>query len=642
MVPVGFMYGCSRKPDPFQRHGRLMLPKGLFGVVSSGMLNCDEIKAFVLSRCSDDERFHFIQSPGADCMLGIITSTLYPYRFALSSSPDKRMLGVIDGVCFSPSRLVSQPHRLMEPNLSLPGEANGMFNCAAWDGKRLRLLSDPLSSTPVYYRRHDGRFVFSSSLELLARFPGFPVPEYSPDGMAQFLCWHAPLDGTTVFEHIFRLRGAELLDYESDTGIPQRRTYWTARLNPDHGTASLARAVEAFTKAVDRSVKVSPSPVCAALTGGLDSRTTWAVLLSGRHKVDAVTHAMLPGHDVCIAARIASTHGITHHVQWIREDYMEEFSRHVSELVRRTSGMIAADNAHLPYIYTRQAPYTATTIDGVNTHLERAWLLRSRAKRAKTKERLADLLWVIMYKPGILSLMDDDTAFEMIARAKRCLYDLVPDPADQPSPVAALDMFSMTHLLQNFGTNAVCLQNHYNRFITPYFDLDYIEAVSEAPENLRTREAVQVEIMNAHCPSLLDVPRSYSDVKTFGGKSMSRRLVPLILHKALARANLNHSPVLSRIDSHAPTMSYDHLLRAIADDNGEELTSRNTFLEPDKLHEYLAECAREGSNDATTLLRLLTMLHPESPLQPLMHFPRPGKGTLRAKRESMDSGSSPE
>lgn len=599
-----------------------MLPKGLFGVVSSAMLKCDEIRAFVLSHCSDDERFQFLQSSEANCLLGVITSTLYPYQFALSSSPDKRLLGVIDGICFSPSRLASQPHRLMEAGLSLPGEANGMFNCASWDGKRLRLLSDPWSSTPVYYRRHDGLFVFSSSLKLISQFPGFPDPEYSPDGMAQFLCWHAVLDGGTVFEQVFRLRGAELLDYNSDTGILEKRMYWTTRLNPNHGTASLSRAVEAFTEAVDRSVKVSPSPVCAALTGGLDSRTTWAVLLSRRHKVDAVTHAMLPGHDVRIAARIASTHGISHHVQWIREDYMEEFAQHVSELVHRTNGMISADNAHLPYIYARHAPYTATIIDGVNTYVERAWRLRDRAKRAKTKDDLAALLWKMMYKPGIPSLMDEDTAREFIDRAKCCLYDLVPDPVDWPSPGAALDAFSLTHMIQNLGTDAACLQHHYNRFVTPYLDLDFIEAISKVPEELRSREVLQVEIMNAHCPSLLAIPRCYTDVKTFGGRSQKLRLIPVLLHKVLVRAGLNHSKALARIDPYATTVSYDHLLRDNPGGHVKQITFRNNFLAQDKLQDYLARYFREGYSDTKTLLRLLTTLHPESPLQPLMTSPR--------------------
>ncbi|NOY06856.1 MAG: hypothetical protein GXO82_09545, partial [Chlorobi bacterium] len=436
----------------------------------------------------------------------------------------------------------------------------------------------------------------------------------------QFLCWHAVLDGDTVFERVFRLRGAEILDHNSNTGSLEKRIYWTLRLNPDRGTAALTRPVEAFTEAVDRSVKISPSPVCAALTGGLDSRTTWAVLLSGRHKVDAVTHAMLPGHDVRIAARIASTHGISHHVQWIREDYMEEFARHVSELVHRTNGMISADNAHLPYVYTRHAPYTATVIDGVNTHIERAWMLRMKAKRAKTKDDMVRLLWNMMYKPGILSLVEEDKTGEIIERATRFLSDLVPEPADWPSPVAALDTFSVTHLLRNLGNNAVCLQHHYNRFITPYFDIDYIEAVSEAPENLRTREALQVEIMSAHRPSLLDIPRSHSDVKTFGGRSVNLRLLPMILHKALVRTGLNHSRALSRIDCYAPSVSYDHLLRRARDGYVTQIASRRTFLDPKKLQDYLAEYFREENRDTTTLLRLLTMLHPDSPLQPLMTF----------------------
>jgi len=111
-------------------------------------------------------------------------------------------------------------------------------------------------------------------------------------------------------------------------------------------------------------------------------------------------------------------------------------------------------------------------------------------------------------------------------------------------------------------------------------------------------------------------------VKTFGGKSMNLRLIPMILHKALIRAGMNHSRAFSGIDFYAPSVSYDHLLRKARGGYAKQITTRNTLLDPDKLQDYLAEYFREENRDTATLLRLLTMLHPDSPLQPLMTFPR--------------------
>ena len=130
-----------------------MLPKGLFGIVSSSAFDCNEVRRSLNALLDEDEYYESRSDAAGTGIVGVICSSRYPYVKCVSTSADHTHIGAIDGSSFHGSRLDTQPQRLFDADLALPDEANGILTCCAWNSVNLRLLVDPLGSTPLYYRR---------------------------------------------------------------------------------------------------------------------------------------------------------------------------------------------------------------------------------------------------------------------------------------------------------------------------------------------------------------------------------------------------------------------------------------------------------------------------------------------------------
>jgi hypothetical protein len=98
----------------------------------------------------EDEYYESRSDATGTGIVGVICSSRYPYVKSVSTSADHTHIGAIDGSSFHGSRMDTQPHRLLDGDLALPDEANGMFAAAAWNGAHLKLLVDPFASTPLY------------------------------------------------------------------------------------------------------------------------------------------------------------------------------------------------------------------------------------------------------------------------------------------------------------------------------------------------------------------------------------------------------------------------------------------------------------------------------------------------------------
>ncbi|MGA9363637.1 MAG: asparagine synthase-related protein [Bacteroidota bacterium] len=586
-----------------------MLPKGLFGVVSSKVLDINAVNGLVKSRLSSEEDFWFKTSSNQKCLLGVIRSTLIPYPAMISCSVDSEAVGAVDGVFFSHSRLSESPHELLSGDFSLESETNGMFTVAAYDGLSLRLLSDRFASVPLYHRCYGGMFVFSSALAVLLNFPGMPSAGILRRGIAQFLCWHKVLKGDTVFEGVSKMQSAELLEFVPHSGQLSSVKYWSPKVEPDYSGYAVRDTTEAFRQAVDRAVTISPKPLCAALTGGLDSRTIWSVLKGRRDSVMAVTHAATQGYDFVIAKQIAQRLNLEHRVQWIGEEFLQYYPSHVKSLIEGSNSLVSVENAHLPYVYRKHLQYASTVIDGINTYIEKGFGFRRAAKSAKTREKLFQALWGQLFKPTLVSLMPDTESARSIEMARDALFHITPDPRDWSSPGCAADAFYITHVIGNHVTDAACVQNHFNRFITPYYDADYIDQVSKVPEELRSRSATQYETMKTHCPELLSISRSYSDVQTFVSSSFYVQMIPVVWHKIMIPnlRKLLPDKLIKTLDPYLPSLVYSKWFRGVLRSNVLSLTQTRLWFDEHKVGNFVREYL-SGRNQDTNAMAMLMMI----------------------------------
>ncbi len=149
---------------------------------------------------------------------------------------------------------------------------NGMFAFAVWDEQRQRLFMarDRLGEKPLYYARHDGRFLFASEIKsLLKEMPAQPQLD---DEFWILETVNAP---RTMFRGIESLPPAHALTYEGSTLKVWQ--YWiipSDEHNENERGWSAEQVAEKLRALVDDAVRIrlrSDVPLGAFLSGGLDS-----------------------------------------------------------------------------------------------------------------------------------------------------------------------------------------------------------------------------------------------------------------------------------------------------------------------------------------------------------------------------------
>ncbi|MBE0645708.1 MAG: hypothetical protein IH600_16635 [Bacteroidetes bacterium] len=555
-----------------------MLAKGCFAVcaphpLDAGRFSGSAIVERMRSFCEADEVVHAQLSPDGRCIVGSIAGNGQERWITVRSDAERGSAGAFDGWTYTDSTLRDHPERLGELEEELRTHANGMFTAVGYtrradahpgsgpgSGARQRaevepmatlsFLTDPFSTTPLYYGERDGLFVCATSLPLVAEL--LDLREQDSGAMAELLCFTEILTDATPVAGIRRAEPATRYTWSPGDGTLASRRYWTPEIGVDgpendeavrrKNTHAIGLAADRFAEAVRRTAAVAPAPLHAALTGGLDSRTLWAVLLNEGIDAKAVVHASADpdkegqGNDLRIARTIAKKYRITLREALLGEEFLQDAPADLPRFFCASNGLCSGDLLHLPYLYRRHAVYTSAIIDGVNSFSERRHGMRRAAAQARTREALADAVWNVYFNPGLVNLLPSPERKSTMETAHSRLRTLILDPKDYASPAAAAESLYLTRLIGRHGNDAAAVQNHNVRFMTPYFDLDYVEALLRVPEPLRSAERLQDEILRRNAPALRSVSRSYAEVRTLPVAWRPLQLLPVALqHYAIAR-----------------------------------------------------------------------------------------------------------
>lgn len=155
---------------------------------------------------------------------------------------------------------------------------NGIFAFGIWDesDQQLVLGRDRLGVKPLFYTQRDGALLFASEPKALLAHPAVPA-EVDAEGLADVLMLGpARTPGLGPFRGMRELRAGHFLVH-GRTGTRVSR-YWGLRSEPhrDDPAATAARVRELLRDTVERQL-VSDVPVCAFLSGGLDSSAVTAL-----------------------------------------------------------------------------------------------------------------------------------------------------------------------------------------------------------------------------------------------------------------------------------------------------------------------------------------------------------------------------
>jgi len=151
---------------------------------------------------------------------------------------------------------------------------NGMYAFGIWneEEQQLFLARDRVGIKPLFYTQRGSMLLFGSELKALLAHPAV-TPEVGLEGLAEiFVTMPMRTPGHGVFRGLRELKPAHYLLYDR-RGL-RLHQYWTleSQPHPDDFETTVARVRELLRAAVERRL-VADVPICALLSGGIDSST---------------------------------------------------------------------------------------------------------------------------------------------------------------------------------------------------------------------------------------------------------------------------------------------------------------------------------------------------------------------------------
>lgn len=155
---------------------------------------------------------------------------------------------------------------------------NGIFAFAVWEHKRKRLFvaRDRMGVKPLFYKQHNGGFIFASEIKTILAYPTVKA-ELDAEGVAQILLLGpGRIPGSGIFRGICELEPGCCGWYYHDKWTWRR--YWklTDREHTDTFDKTAEKVRFLVTDAIKRQM-VSDVPIGTFLSGGLDSSLISAV-----------------------------------------------------------------------------------------------------------------------------------------------------------------------------------------------------------------------------------------------------------------------------------------------------------------------------------------------------------------------------
>lgn len=151
-------------------------------------------------------------------------------------------------------------------------DLNGIFSFVIWNDKKeeLFLARDHFGIKPLYYTISQDTIIFASEVKALLEHP-YVEPKIDKSGICElFGIGPAHTPGSCVFKNIYEVKPAHFIIYNKD-GMREEE-YWKLESKPH--TDDFENTCEHVHYLLEDAIKrqlVSDMPLCAMLSGGLDS-----------------------------------------------------------------------------------------------------------------------------------------------------------------------------------------------------------------------------------------------------------------------------------------------------------------------------------------------------------------------------------
>jgi len=344
---------------------------------------------------------------------------------------------------------------------------------------RLEAFTSIVGLPPLFTCRFRDNVVVTSDLTLLTEFPeSLSIDLTSAVDLIQV---GYPTSNRTLFRDVSLVPGGHFLDVDANGKVSLTRS-WSLPLSDTHldWPSYLDLQGQAFISAVSN---LDLSSSFLALTGGLDTRTILAALVSDGRALPAAT---LTGPTLSLDARLAGglckAYGLSHHIVRLDGDFLRDLPHYVVEASRLTGGLASVEKAGEIYFYQQVAGVARRELSGNLGNQVGRQAFESVSARGAETSILADRLvaeWQVAQptKPIFRSTQTWHSAYQWFLQEEATLgavgdFSLGQHFATQQTPYASPAMIETlgcspiaSEPVGSFSTGRARWRDMYHRFV---------------------------------------------------------------------------------------------------------------------------------------------------------------------------------
>lgn len=439
---------------------------------------------------------------------------------------------------------------------------NGPFAFVCWDGptRTLTVGTDRFGRVPLFFFSYDGTIGVTSDLHAALAAGIFPA-QLCRESIIDMLTIGFCVGEKSMFEGVKRISGGEYCTI-TDGRITKGRYWNLERISGQADVGQLANALEFCAK---RAVSRWSRPI-VALSGGWDSRATWAALKGSRHLAKAMTFGEYGSTDLTIASAVARSLEVPH----IIIEPSERFFRSFPELAHRSialgNGHLLIDYAFQLFIFEELAEDFDMLLDSAGCEFRRGIRAKIAAKKGSGTSEVPAYV-ASLYSTGIWSLDYIDRSFYFDntgPTTERLAAWGEHDSTD--SFYDAVDTFSWAERWGHYYAHGYSLQTNIIGGHLPYYDHEFYDLYLRAARSVRWSHEFQRSVIHRYAPELREIPLSYGGCKTRHGDDLLR-YGPILYHKVISGiSSLPLAHWLKNIDNYKPFLPFHRwYVRELAD-----------------------------------------------------------------------------
>lgn len=350
----------------------------------------------------------------------------------------------------------------------------GSYAFVIFDLKKnqLFLISDQRAQIPIYYGSFGENFIFSTDLSTFTTLK--IVPDFNVEYLYEYLFFNFPIDRTTCFKNVNRLRPLTILNFDCNS-ISEYR-YGEILKIPKKiltGKTALKKCIKAFKKRVPKYFDKCNSNL-VAITAGFDTRTLLA-LAPKESELKCYTYGVPGSSDLSVASKLLKKIQLNHQEILFDNKFENKLPNLIYETVRLSGGVQSILRSTLPYVYrslSKSNEDISIIIGGIGGDLFRGYgnainnAIVSPGMRHffRTGETLID-------KELSKQMFDDAKMFEdHIQLTLNKMKDLYGDPLDLSTPMS----FENYEVNSKYFGGEEAIASNYFTFRQPFWDMELL------------------------------------------------------------------------------------------------------------------------------------------------------------------------